>query len=159
MIRRYEPGDHTAIAEIFTRAIHEVASEVYTPAQCAAWSDKRPNPEHWKTRCEQKRPYVYVSEGRVAGFLELDDDGHIDCMYVHPEEVRKGIASALVDLAIENCVAAGLLRVFVEASHCARPVFEKKGFRVVEERQVALNGELLTNFAMELPLDDSSNLG
>ncbi|TWT31510.1 GNAT family N-acetyltransferase [Blastopirellula retiformator] len=152
MIRRYQPGDHPAIAEIFTRAIHEVACEVYTPAQCAAWSDKAPNLEHWRKRCERKRPYVYVRNGRVVGFLELDDDGHIDCMYVHPDAGRQGVASALIDVAIEKCIEAGLPRAFVEASLCARPVFEKKGFRVVKRQQVALGEERLINFQMELPV-------
>lgn len=156
MIRSYQPGDHPAIAEIFTRAIHEVACEVYTPAQCAAWSDKAPNLEHWQKRCEQKRPFVFERDGRVVAFLELDDDGHIDCMYVHPDAGRQGIASALIDVAIQECTAAGLSRAFVEASLCARPVFEKKGFQVLEQQQVALGEERLTNFKMELIFDHAS---
>ncbi len=155
-IRKYQSGDHEAIAEIFTRAVHEVACEAYTPAQCRAWSEKRPDPEHWEQRCAAKQPLVFVSAGQVAGFLELDPDGHIDCLYVHPREVRKGIASALIDHAVRTCAEASLTRVFVEASLCARLLFEKKGFRVVEERVVELGGEKLVNFAMELRLGDGS---
>lgn len=157
MIRDYQPGDHLAIAEIFCRAIHEVASACYTPAQCAAWSDKAANPGHWEQRCAAKLPFVFETQGEVAGFLELDDDGHIDCMYVHPDHGRKGIASRLIDHAVRRCEENGVGRMYVEASHCARPVFEKKGFRIVKQQTVPLRGEELVNFVMERYLDASSS--
>ena len=62
-VRIYQYGDHAAIAEIFTRAIHETASAFYSPEQCLAWSDPEPNPDHWRKRCELRRPFVAVSAG------------------------------------------------------------------------------------------------
>jgi putative acetyltransferase len=150
MIRRYQHGDHRAIAEIFPLAIHEIASEVYSAEQCDAWSEKNPNPQHWEERCEKKQPFVYVENEEVAGFIELDPDGHIDCMYVHPNHKRKGIASALIDQAVQIAFTSGVRRVFVEASICAKPVFENKGFRVIEEKEVTIRGVNLTNYNMEL---------
>ena len=131
-------------------AIHEIASEVYTPEQCEAWSEKEPNPKHWETRCDKKRPFVFIRNTEVAGFIELDQDGHIDCMYVHPKYKRKGVASELVDHAVNAAFELGLDRVFVEASICAKPVFENKGFRVLEEKEVTIRGVSLTNYNMEL---------
>lgn len=144
MIRDYRPGDHLAIASIFSRAVHEIACQAYTPAQCKAWSDKVPNPEHWDKRCQQKRPFVYELDGKVLGFLELDPDGHIDCTYVHPDHARKGIASALVDHALQAASRLGLDRVYVEAS-----LFAKKGFCVIRENLVPIRGEKLVNYEME----------
>jgi hypothetical protein len=37
MIRIFQHGDPVAIAEIFTAAIHEITSEVYSQEQCLAW--------------------------------------------------------------------------------------------------------------------------
>ena len=150
MIRSYKPRDHIAISEIFPRAIHEIASDVYTAEQCSAWSEKKPNPDHWRMRCDRKKPFVFTQDDRVVGFLELDSDGHIDCMYVHPEEKRKGIASALIEHAIEANTSVGNQRIFVEASICAKPVFEKKGFSVVKEKEVLIKGVSLKNYDMEL---------
>jgi ribosomal protein S18 acetylase RimI-like enzyme len=150
MIRLYKPGDHTAIAEIFSRAIHEVAAEHYTPQQCQAWSGRKPNPEHWRQRCETKQPLVYVIDEEVAGFLEVDPDGHLDCLYVHPSYARRGVATALVRQAIKTCFDSGVERVYVEASYCARPLFEKLGFATVKENLVTIGGEELVNFVMEL---------
>ena len=150
MIRPYQPGDHEAIAEIFTRAIHEVASEHYSSQQCREWSDRKSNPEHWRQRCEIKQPLVYVIDDEIAGFLEADPDGHLDCLYVHPLHGRRGVATALVQYAIGSCFASGLKRLDVEASHCARPLFTKFGFTTLKENVVVIGDEELVNFSMEL---------
>jgi ribosomal protein S18 acetylase RimI-like enzyme len=150
MIRIFQHGDHEAIAVIFTTAIHEIASEVYTPEQCLAWSAKDPNPAYWKKRCELKRPFVNVIDGEIAGFLELDPDGHIDCAYVSPKFARRGIMTSLVKHAIETAFAMKLERVYVEASLCAQPMFEKLGFWSLTKNEVHLNGEILVNYKMEL---------
>lgn len=149
MIRVFQHGDHGAIAEIFTRAIHEIACDAYTPEQCLAWSDRRPDPEHWKKRCELKRPFVAVVGSRIAGFLELDPDGHIDCAYIHPDYQRRGIMTRLVEHAVRTCLDFSLERVHVEASIVAKPLFEKCGFHVIRENSVDIGGVKLPNFLME----------
>ncbi len=149
MIRIYQSGDHEAIAAIFTAAIHEIASRDYTPEQCLAWSDRRPNVAHWQRRCELKRPFVAVVDGEIAGFLELDPDGHIDCAYINPKYQRRGIMTRLVEHAVATCFAMHIDRVYVEASICARPLFEKTGFNVTRENVVTIQGASLLNYSME----------
>lgn len=149
MIRIFQHDDHVAIAEIFCRAVHEIASQIYSREQCLAWSDVEPNYEHWKRRCELKRPFVFVEGAAIAGFLELDPDGHIDCAYVHPDHQRKGVVSALVRHAVETCFAFGIDRIHVEASLCARPMFEKAGFKTLSRALVNIKGVELPNFKME----------
>lgn len=150
MIRVYQNGDHAAIAEIFSRAVHEIASQVYTPEQCEVWASREINYDHWQRRCELKRPFVAVENGRIAGFLELDPDGHIDCAYINPDFQRRGIMTALVRHAVETCFAFRLTRVHVEASLCIRPLLEKVGFKVIEERTVTIRAIGLVNYRMEL---------
>ncbi|MGC4015627.1 MAG: GNAT family N-acetyltransferase [Luteolibacter sp.] len=150
MIRIFQHGDHVAIAEIFTRAIHEIASRAYTPEQCLAWAGRAPDPAHWKKRCELKRPFVAVSGSRITGFLELDPDGHIDCAYVNPDDQRQGIMTALVRHAIDTCFQWKLERMTVDASILIRPLFEKLGFTVIRENIVTIHDVQLLNFKMEL---------
>ncbi|HSI83439.1 MAG: GNAT family N-acetyltransferase [Candidatus Methylacidiphilales bacterium] len=151
-IRIYQRGDHTSVAEIFTRAIHEIACVKYTAAQCHAWSDPEPNPAYWQKRCELKRPFIAAIEGQIAGFLELDPDGHIDCAYAHPEFVRRGVMTALVRHAVQTCRDMNRRRVYVEASLCIKPLMDKLGFTVIRENMVHMNGQELINYHMELPL-------
>lgn len=153
LIRNYQPGDHTAIAETFTRAIHEIASAYYTPEQCEAWSARKPNPEHWEQRSERKLPFIAEINGRLAGFLELDPDGHIDCAYTHPDFQRQGVMGALVRHAIDECEARGIARMHVEASIPAMPMFAKHGFTIVRENTVRIGGVELMNFLMERVLE------
>lgn len=150
MIRIFQHGDHEAIAEIFTRAIHEIAVADYTPEQCLAWSARQPNPEHWRKRCGLKRPFVAIDGGRISGFLELDPDGHIDCAYVNPDFKRRGVMTSLVRHAVRTCFALKLERVYVEASITARPLFEREGFAVLAENRVDIAGVKLLNYRMEL---------
>ncbi len=149
MIRVFQRGDHVAIAEIFSRAVHEIACAAYTPEQCLAWSDRQPNVEHWRRRCELKRPFVAIVDQKVAGFLELDPDGHIDCAYIHPDFQRRGIITTLVEHAVRTCFEFNVKRVYVEASICARPLFEKAGFTVRSENIVKIKGAELLNYKME----------
>jgi len=150
MIRNFQPGDHLAIAEIFTAAVHEIASEVYSEQQCLAWSDREVNYDHWKNRCERKRPFVAITCSEISGFLELDPDGHIDCAYINPKYKRRGIMTALVRHAIDTCFSLNLPRVYVDASLCAKPMFEKIGFQTIRENQVSIKGVELLNYKMEL---------
>lgn len=150
MIRKYKEGDYISIAEIYPRAVHEIGSTVYSQEQCLAWSDTEPNPEHWRKRCAIKQPFVYTLEGRVVGFCELDHDGHIDCTYIDPNYQRRGIASQLVSHAVEAAFQDGNERVYVEASICAKPLFEKLGFTLIEEQTVTIRGVDLKNYRMEL---------
>lgn len=149
MIRIYQHGDEVAIAEIFTAAVHEIASKDYSLEQCMAWSSREVNYEHWKRRCELKRPFVAVVDSEIAGFLELDPHGHIDCAYVNPQFQRRGIMSRLVEHAVDSCFALGINRVYADASICAKPMFEKLGFRTTEERLVSVNGMQLLNYRVE----------
>jgi len=151
-IRSYRHGDHVAIATIFCRAVHEIACADYTPAQCAAWSETKANPEHWEIRCERKQPFVSVVDREIAGFLELDPDGHIDCAYVNPDFRRSGVMTGLVRHAMHVASARKLPRLYVEASIGARHLFERMGFQVLTKQEVALGGERLVNFRMELML-------
>jgi putative acetyltransferase len=152
VIRSYQHGDHAAIATIFCRAVHEIACKDYTPAQCAAWSDMKPNPEHWEKRCERKQPFVSVVNGEIAGFLELDPDGHIDCAYVNPDFQRHGIMTGLVQHAIKVASAMKQPRLYVEASIGACCLFERMGFQILAEQEVAIGEQRLVNYRMELML-------
>ena len=149
LIRIFQHGDHVAIAEIFARAVHEIHARRTCPNSAWFGRDREPNLEHWRRRCELKRPFVAVVDGRIAGFLELDPDGHIDCAYISPDFQRRGIMTTLVAYAVQTCFEFNLTRVYVEASICARLMFEKAGFTVICENIVRIKGIELLNYKME----------
>jgi putative acetyltransferase len=58
--------------------------------------------------------------------------------------------TGLVRHAVETCFAFNIDRIYVDASICIRPLFEKTGFKVIRENRVTINGIQLLNFKMEL---------
>ncbi|HTX06424.1 MAG TPA: GNAT family N-acetyltransferase, partial [Steroidobacteraceae bacterium] len=90
---------------------------------------------------------------RIAGFSDLEADGHIDLLYVHPDFQRRGVARALLEHIESAARERSLLRLYTEASITARPVFEARGFRVIAPRTVTVGGESMINYRMEKGLE------
>lgn len=158
-IRRYRTGEELRIGEIFRDAVHAIAIEHYTQEQCDAWAPAIVDVGRWTERCGTKEPFVAIVAGEIAGFLELDleeDGAHIDCAYVNPAFARQGVMAKLIRHALGICEKQALTSIRVEASHCARPLFEKAGFSVIEEQQVQVRGISLTNYRMNLLLAQTS---
>lgn len=150
-IKAYEPDDAQATIDIFLRAIREVASKDYSPAQIAAWA-KVDEPKIW-AEYRASRPTWLAMDGSVpVGFSDLRPDGCLDMIFVHPDQQGKGIASLLLMTVEKAAREQGLRRIFTEASLTARPFFERRGFIVVAAQQVEKRGQTLANFRMEKAL-------
>jgi len=149
---RYYNGEFREVAEIFHSAVHETAASCYSQEQIEAWAPTPIDIEHWRSRCELKRPFLCSHAGQTVGFLELDTDGHIDCHYVHPSHNRRGFGSALLLHAITTAADFGMTKLYVEASHIAKDLYLKHGFQVVSSNQVSIGDINLANWIMEMPL-------
>ena len=77
----------------------------------------------------------------------------MDCAYVNPRFARMGAISMLIEHALGICRAQDLGAVRVEASECARPLFAKYGFQVLELQHVEVRGVMLSNSRMRLELE------
>jgi putative acetyltransferase len=145
-IRAYGPDDVDATIRVFQRAIRETASRDYDAAQVAAWSEV--DRDGW-VRARASRPtWVAVSRGEVAGFSDLEPDGHLDMMFVHPLHGGIGVASLLLATVEAAARTLGIERLFTGASITARPFFERRGFVVEAEQQVHKRGATFTNYRM-----------
>jgi len=146
-IRPYRATDLDAIIEIFLRAIREVASKDYDAAQISAWA--KVDRAAWAA-CRLSRPtWLAVLDREPVGFSDLEPDGHLDMMFVHPAHQGVGVATRLLATVEATARARQIDRLFTEASITARPFFEKRGFRVLASQRVEKRGEFLVNFRME----------
>nr|WP_320167294.1 GNAT family N-acetyltransferase [uncultured Methylophaga sp.] len=132
--------------------MHAIDSSVYTVQQKAAWAPPPIDYAFWSARLEAKKPFVAIVNNRVAGFMELDADGHIDCTYTHPDFQRMGVASMLYEHLQAEAIKRNLQRLYVEASIIAKPFFEHRGFAVFRKNAVQRHGVSLVNFSMEKSL-------
>lgn len=136
------------IADLFYNSIHNINTAIYSQEQLDAWAPTPIDYEHWSARLELKKPFVAVKENTVLGFIELESDGHIDCLYVHPDHQRKGVAAKLLLHLCDAAVQQNIAELHLEASKLAKPFFESFGFTVVGENRVQIKNQTLSNYKM-----------
>ncbi len=149
-IRLYHPDDLNATIVLFLRSIREIAARNYSNAQTNAWAQV--DRKQWALRRVNSPTWVAVIDETIAGFADLEPDGHIDMMYVHPDYQHRGVARALLRQIEEAAHNQGILRIFTEASITARPFFEKHGFRIITQQVVEVRGQELMNYPMDKSL-------
>lgn len=138
IIQAFDPKDTNIIADLFTNTIHHIDDSIYSVAQKQAWAPQPPDYNRWKTRLIERQPFcawVQTPEtNTLAGFIELEPNGHIDCFYVSPEFQSSGVASALMTHLLTQARQQALSKLWVEASLVARPIFEHYGFAVIKKK-------------------------
>jgi putative acetyltransferase len=146
MIRRYQEADLDGVITVFLRGIREVAARDYDQAQIDAWAQA--DRDGWRARRASRPTWVAVDGETIIGFADLEPDGHLDMMFVHPAHQGRGIATALLSTVEDAARSLGLATVCTEASITARPFFARRGFQVVAGQQVAKRGQILGNVRM-----------
>ncbi|MQB43532.1 GNAT family N-acetyltransferase [Rhizobium sp. ICMP 5592] len=147
-VREYDATDAGATIDIFLRAIREVASKDYNPAQIDAWA-KVDDPKVWAQWRASRPTWLAICETQPIGFADLKADGCLDMMFVHPDYQGKGVASLLLKTVETAASHQGHRRIFTEASLTARPFFERKGFIVLAAQTVEKRGQTPPNFRTE----------
>lgn len=154
-IRRYRQSDAVQIAQVFFDAVRQGAADKYSQAEREAWAPALVDAETWDRRLQKMHTLVAEDGSGVAGFMTLEDDGHIDLAFVRPDVMGQGVAGALYEALLEAAVDAGTPRLYAEASHLARSFFEKRGWQVIATQTVVRQGVALTNHRMEIMLNSS----
>ncbi|VTT98997.1 acetyltransferase : Glr3142 protein OS=Gloeobacter violaceus (strain PCC 7421) GN=glr3142 PE=4 SV=1: Acetyltransf_10 [Gemmataceae bacterium] len=146
--RPFRRDDVPALFELFRGTVHRVNSRDYSPEQVAAWAPPETNPARWETLASR---FAVVAEvgGDVAGFADLEPDGHVDRFFVHADHQGRGVGTAMMAAILSEAGRLRVPRLFAEVSITARPFFERHGFDVLAEQQVVVRGVSLTNFRME----------
>jgi len=151
-IRAYRPQDCETLATLYRRSVREIAAGDYTPAQILAWAPDRLDMEKFSARLLSRPTFVAEMENTVAGFTDLEPDGHIDLFFVNPDFQRRGVGTAMLAHVTARARSQGLTRLYAEVSRTARPLFARHSFVVLAAQEVALRGEFLQNFRMEKAL-------
>lgn len=148
-LRRFQPSDTDQIAQLFHDTIRAVNLGDYTKEQIKAWAPDDIHFRDWEAKCSSKYTLVAENDGKIAGFAELDDDGHIDCFYCHKDFQGQGVGRILYRGIEKEARKHCLERLYVEVSITAKPFFLKMGFSVVTKQTVETHGVEFINFLME----------
>jgi putative acetyltransferase len=151
-IRLFQPEDADQIAQLFHQTVRQVNLGDYSSEQVQGWAPDDLNFRNWVEVCVNRDTYVADDGGVIAGFGELEANGHIDCFYCHKDYQRRGVGRQIYQAIEARARELQLSRLFVEASITAKPFFERLGFALVTEQQVARRGVTFINYVMEKSL-------
>ena len=149
-IRLFKKQDAEKIAQLFHETVREINIRHYSNAQVEAWAPDNIYFRDWENICSNR--FTYVAEdkgGDIAGFGELESNGHIDCFYCHKNYQRRGVGSQIYQAIEAKALELGLNHLTTEASITAKPFFQRMGFSVVKEQEVTRRGEVFINYVME----------
>jgi putative acetyltransferase len=151
-VRYFQPEDVDALVGIFRSAVRVGARRNYTHEQVVAWAPDEIDSSGWAAHYASRQTFVAEVDDTVAGFTDLEPDGHLNMMYVHADFQGRGVASALL-LRLEAAAhRQGLELIFTEASITARPFFERRGFELIAQQVVSTRGQEFINFRMRKSL-------
>ncbi|MGE6432915.1 GNAT family N-acetyltransferase [Shewanella baltica] len=172
-IRLFTPSDVSQLAAIFEASIMQGSGEFYSFAERSAWAyieGEIRSENYWLERLKGTTIWVAEADNMLVGFInlkigadsEVEAAAEVECLFVHPEYARSGVATSLYFALFEEVKILALKRLTVEASYLARPFFEKQGFRSIRrnEHKRFLNAadkaqgqaQVLVNFSMTLAL-------
>ena len=95
--REYKDTDLHAVMDLFYVTVHEVNKNDYTEDQLEAIAPKEANEYHWEKSLEKNHTIVVEQDEKLIAFGNIGKTGYLDRLYVHPDYLRKGIASKLVE--------------------------------------------------------------
>ncbi len=147
-------GDAEAMAGVYRRSVRALGARDYTPEQVDAWASRGPDAARFRQKIgDGRQGWVAIDpESHICGFVDLEADGHVDFLYVDPEQAGQGVAGRLLAQVEQAARSAGLTRLYVEASETARPVFERHGYSANKRREFQIGDVAIHNYAMERTL-------
>ena len=110
-LRPFAAEDIPALFAMFRDTVHRANSRDYSPEQLRAWAPKAINETRWATLAERFAVVAEVS-GQVAGFADLEADGHIDRFFVHADHQGRGVGAAMMRAIDGEAKRLGLVRLF-----------------------------------------------
>ena len=137
-VRGYQMSDCKEITELFYNTVHTINAKDYTKEQLDVWATGQADLEKWNQSLQEHYSIVAIDNKIIVGFGDIDKDGYLDRLFVHSNYQGKGVATAICNQ----------LEPAVDGKITAKPFCEKRGYKVVKERQVERQGIFLTNYVM-----------
>ena len=154
-LRPYLPDDAEVLAHIFRAAIETLTVDDYDEDQRVAWAERADDEEEFGKHLASMLTLVASLDGEVAGFASLRGKDAVEMLYVHPEYVREGVATALVDALEKLGGARGAKALVVEASDTANRFFLRRGYAPQQRNSRMVGDEWLANTTMIKKLGDA----
>ncbi len=135
---------------MFTASVHGIADRAYNLEQLQAWAPLAADLDHWRRKLASQKLLLAEQEGELLAMIGFEANGHIDVLFTHPKDVRKGIAQHLHSYVERLLTELGVSELFSEVSEVARPFFQRQGYQVETREVVAVRGVDVHRYRMRL---------
>lgn len=141
--------DIIEIKSLYQNTVLTVNRRDYSQAEVEDWASCGDNLSEVEGMIKTHYFIVAVNqESQIVGFSSITPQGYLHNMFVHKDFQGKGIATILLNEIERYVITNGIIRITSEVSVTARPFFEKRGYKVVEEQKRKANQLSLTNYWM-----------
>ncbi len=149
-VRKYSEEDAEQKRRLHLKTIREVNARDYSDNQIEAWTTFDEENSVEKDTTER---WVAEEEGKIVGFADyIPGKARITGIYVHPDFLRQGIGSKLLEKVVEDARRKGIEELRCESSVTAKDFYSENGFEVVKEVVHETSGEELEAFEMKRKL-------
>jgi len=151
-IKQATQSDLDTIIQLFSDTIGVVNAKDYSAEQIRVWKGGASKKEKWLKKISEQYFLIAEIDNRLAGFGSITHDGYLDFMYVSKDHQGRGVASEIYNSLEKFAVEKRIDKIVSDVSITAKPFFEKQGFELLQEQQVAIDGVKLRNYKMQKPL-------
>lgn len=153
LIRDFKDTDLSSLELIYHDAVMTQGRRGYSNEQVEMWA---------------AFPYLYAADfstlvltgyTRVmachqipVAFATLYPDNHLALLYVLGDHAGRGIAGRLCEDIEQEAARRGVSSLRTDASLLSRPIFEQRGYQLIEQEQVVKENIKFTRFIMEKTL-------
>ena len=148
-IRQATSDDLAEITQLFKQTVESVNAKDYSAEQISVWKSGALRTEKWLNKIAGQYFLLAEINNNIAGFGSIADDGYLDFMYVSKDHQGMGVASKIYEELQSFAKRNGFEKIVSDVSITAKTFFERRGFQVVQEQQVTIDGVLLTNYKMQ----------
>jgi putative acetyltransferase len=134
IIRNANVDDAMEMKALHERSVLELCRFDYTPEQLKGWIKNNPL-EKYQNRLEHHRSFIVEIDGKMVGYVRWNPETNELCsIFVHPDHVRQGIATKLMEKTYEDIRTFGVKELWLDASLTAVPFYETEGWEFIEKK-------------------------
>lgn len=152
LLRAATMSDLPAMLQLFTDTIFAVCKDDYSPEQIKAWSSSVEQAQVWQEKISAQYFLIAALERKIVGYASLENNKHVDLLYVHKDYQRQGIADKLYSELEKEAVRRNATAIHSFVSKTAKPFFEKNKFKLIEEQKNIRQGIEIINYKMSKEL-------
>ena len=151
-LRMYRPDDAEVLAGIYQDAVRTIGPQAYDEKQIEAWARSPEDLDRFRLVLSLGVTLIAEEDGDAIAFGQFCPPDHLSLLYCRGRAARRGVGSLIYDELERRAIAGGAGEIRLEASHISRPLFEKKGFKLVSVETSVFKGVEFKRFIMSKDL-------